>query len=635
MNIANKKWCGLLSVVLCAPAFAQTAVGFDASTPTGVITPLLFGANHRYGLAGSGGSDPTTGITYPALVSQIVDAKISMLRFPGGTMANTYHWANAIGPQAQRQLQVNGNVSVPVPIDSTFGPDEYGNMLDQTGATGDLMLNFATESSKDAAHFVAYMTAPQGSGTVDGVDWAALRASNGHTAPYNVSYAEVGNEYYYTAQQYWITGTPVTINASCSPNPLPCLYTYGGSTSFTSQAAVQLDNWQSSASNSTGAAGQSFYARYSPVVSGSQTVYVKGTAWTPVASLTTAGPSDHVYVFNNTTGQILFGDGTHGAIPASGSAITVTYVSGPHDGFANFYSAVKAVNPNIKVCTSLNSSAFLQILGSTVPYDCVIDHAYASLPTAATTLDDLFGGAMLTAGGLGSSAGGIRTNINTYAGSNAANIQIILSEYGIDASEPALAPNFMRSLAAAIFDGLALRSFMLNPINGAERHTLIDYTFGAPPVNLGVSNFDNVLIGGPGPQTVETPSALAIKLFAKNSGPTRIKNFVTGNVTRTLTNGSTLNALVPIASKDSNGNAYLIVINEDRETPVTATVEPQNFTHGTTATVETLGSTSITDENNPTSPTTVQLVDQPVAVGTGNFSWTFPAHSITAIHFSN
>ena len=298
MNINKVKWCGILSALLCVPAVAQTIVGFDASTTTGVITPLIYGANHRFGLAGSG--DPMDDWnTYPTLISQIVNTKISMLRFPGGTMANTYHWANAIGPKAQRQMQVNGNISAPVPIDSTFRPDEFGNMLNQTGATGDLMVNFATESSKDAAHFVSYMTAQQGAGTVDGVDWAALRASNGQTAPYNFSYVEVGNEYDGTTEEYWLTGTPVTVNgpATCSSTPVKCLYIYGGSTSFTKQAAVAPSNWQASASVSNGTAGQSFYARYSPVVAASQTVYVNGTAWTPVTSLSSAAPTAQVLYF--------------------------------------------------------------------------------------------------------------------------------------------------------------------------------------------------------------------------------------------------------------------------------------------------------------------------------------------------
>ena len=173
---------------------------------------------------------------------------------------------------------------------------------------------------------------------------------------------------------------------------------------------------------------------------------------------------------------------------------------------------------------------------------------------------------------------------------------------------------------------------MLDGVSAAERHALVDYTFSAPPIDLGVSNFDNVLFGGPGPTTVETPSALAIQLFATNSGPTRIKNFVTGSPTRTMPDGSGQPALVAVASLDNSGNAYLIVINQDPDNLLL--LRPKNRRTSPVAGLrpwKRSNSTSITDENNPTSPTTVQLVSQSASVGTGNFSWTFPAHSITAI----
>ena len=256
---------------------------------------------------------------------------------------------------------------------------------------------------------------------------------------------EVGNEYDGTTEEYWLTGTPVTVNgpATCSSTPVKCLYIYGGSTSFTKQAAVAPSNWQASASVSNGTAGQSFYARYSPVVAASQTVYVNGTAWYWVMSLSSAAPTAQVYTFNNTTGQIQFGNGINGAIPPSGNTVTVSYQSGPHDGFIQFYNAVKAVNPNLKVCVSMNAPIFLSLMGTTVPYDCVQVHPYVGLPSA-TNLDDFFAQTMHEAAAASNTVTAVRSSINTYAGSNASNIQIVLSEWGINANEPTIAPYFQR-----------------------------------------------------------------------------------------------------------------------------------------------------------------------------------------------
>ncbi|MBR8302432.1 hypothetical protein KDW49_17130 [Burkholderia dolosa] len=632
MHVRRTTLAALVGLLGCVGASAQTVVTFNAAAQTGTVHRGVFGANHRYGVYGSGSADPTTGITYPTLVSQIGDAGITMLRFPGGTMANTYHWYNAIGPQSQRKTQVNGNVNAAVPLDSTFGPDEFGNLLDRTGAVGNLMVNFATESAADAAHFVAYMTAPQGAGVVDGVDWAAMHAANGHVAPYNIAYVEVGNEMSLGNQTYWMTGTPVTINAACSSNKVPCLYAFGGTTSFTKQPVVAPDNWQSSASVSTGAPNQSFYVSYKPAVPGSQTIYVGSTAWTPVASLSSAGPTDQVYTFNPATGQITFGDGAKGAIPPSGSKITATYQSGPHDGFTAYYAAIKAVNPSVKVCAS---TAAPNVLGTANPFDCVVMHQYAPTLSSPTDIDEYFGERMLQVSALGGQVQSMRQTINSVLGTTQGpKVDILISEYGIQDPQPSYAPNFLRSMGAAIFEGLTLQAWMNHDIRAAERHALTDYTFGTPPVNTGVSLPDNVLFGGPGPQTIATPAALAMKMFTHFSGTTLVSSSTTNNPVRTLTSGQTLKALVPIASVDASGNGYLIVVNQDPETPVTATVQPQNLPHGASATVETLASTSITSDNTPSAPYTVQLADQVANVGTSTFQWTFPAHSITAFRFT-
>jgi alpha-N-arabinofuranosidase len=632
MKIRKLALCGCLATATGAFAQTQPVISFDANAASpGTVYPNLFGANHRYGVNASGSADPTTGLTYSTLVSQIQDTGITMLRFPGGTMANTYRWSNAIGPQAQRKNQVNGSQAYPIPLQSTFGPDEFGNLLDQTGAVGNLVVNFATSTASDAAHFVAYMTAPQGSGVVDGVDWAALRATNGHPAPYDIKYVEVGNEMDVGGEYYWMGGTPVTIDSSCSSNKVPCLYSFGGATSFSNQQAVALDSWQSSAALSTGAQNQTFYTMYPPVVPNSQTIFVAGAAWTATASLSTAGPSDQVYSFNPVSGAITFGDGAHGAIPPSGSKIAQTYQSGVHDSFNAYYTAIKVANSAVKVCAS---TGVPNVLGSTNPYDCAVMHEYANTPTTTTNIDDFFGESMLGMSQLGYNVKQMRTNINNTAGSNAPNIDILISEYGMNGASPSFAPHFLRSMGEAVFQGLALTAWMNDSVPGAERHCLTDYTFSASPVNTGVSYPDNVLFGGPGPQTIATPSALAMKLFKNYSGPTLMKSQVTNNPTRTLTSGHVLSSLVPIASRDAAGNSYLIVTNEDPENAVTATVQPTNVTYSSTATVETLASLSITDENSPTAPTTVQLVDQAANVGSSSFQWTFPAHSITAIHFS-
>jgi hypothetical protein len=63
-------------------------------------------------------------------------------------------------------------------------------------------------------------------------------------------------------------------------------------------------------------------------VAGMVTVTVDDHESSLVSSLRDAGSSDAVYVLNQETGSIRFGDGVHGARPRVGSTITVRYSRG-------------------------------------------------------------------------------------------------------------------------------------------------------------------------------------------------------------------------------------------------------------------------------------------------------------------
>ena len=57
-------------------------------------------------------------------------------------------------------------------------------------------------------------------------------------------------------------------------------------------------------------------------------VLVDGQPWTKVSSLADAGPDDHVFLVDVTTGMVVFGDGRHGKRPPVGAEITTTYRTG-------------------------------------------------------------------------------------------------------------------------------------------------------------------------------------------------------------------------------------------------------------------------------------------------------------------
>lgn len=72
---------------------------------------------------------------------------------------------------------------------------------------------------------------------------------------------------------------------------------------------------------STGLPNQTFQLTNQPVLDATLELQIDSGAgfedWTPVQDFFGAGPNDRVYVLDRTTGQVRFGDGTHGAIPVA------------------------------------------------------------------------------------------------------------------------------------------------------------------------------------------------------------------------------------------------------------------------------------------------------------------------------
>jgi alpha-L-arabinofuranosidase len=635
---------------LAAQNEAKPLIVLHADSVAGIVSPLIFGANYRWAADATGSADPESGMTYPLTVEQIKDVGISLIRYPAGALANVFQWQRAVGPRARRGQQVSGLVTYPAPLDSGFGPDEFGDLLDKTGAVGILVINFATASAADAANFVAYMSAPIGSALVNGVDWASRRAANRHPKPYKIAYVDIGNEYEPAVQapidqNYWIKGEPTSINAACAADKISCLYAFGGSTRFEHQPAVQLTDWREPASVSSGEPRQTLYARYAPVATGSETVWVEGVAWQGLSDLAAAAADAKVYRINYQSAAISFGDGVHGAIPPKGSSVTVSYTSGPHEGFVDFYRAIKAVNPSIKVCASIHDESFIRIMGAQHVYDCIQQHPYAiGNPEAHALsggLDDFFVHMASRTIGVGAEVQLTQQLVKKYAGANAAKVEMVLSEYGQAGTFPAFAPHFARSEGDAVLNALCLREWVLAGVAAAARTSLTDYTFKPIPAALAAVQFsdaesarDFALFAGPGPDTIVTPPALAIKLLRQHTGNTLLASSIEGNPKLSSSKGDAIDALQTYATRDALGNAFLVVINVDPKHDIKATVRADAASFGPTVAVATLASRDLNDENNPKSPQFVSIVETNAVADSGTIDLSFPKHSVTGIKLS-
>ena len=445
----------------------------------GQVSRYLFGANLLWADDAEGAFDAADGSFYPGFVRILHNLDVTALRYPGGTTSDNFNWELAIGPQTDRGanepygMQAAQLSKICCVLDgpqrSIVGPDEFGRLLDQTGAVGTITVNFATGTAREAADFVAYMTAPPSVHPSSNPDepsyWAALRAKNGHPAPYDVPYWEVGNEQVFPGQYGWRSGRLVNLGrhrAPCPPHEVAtCLYAFGGTTSFSGQRVGALADEMPSASYSTGAPDQRFYVYFPPVVPGSAEVYVGGRRWDEVDKLATAGPRARVYNLDASTGMVEFGDGTHGEVPPAGAEITASYQSGPHGGFVQFYQAMKRMNPEVSVCESEETDvAFLQVMGKKYPYDCVELHEYARPAAFAAPLLEYEEGLMASPASQGAQLARLQSQIRRYSGRN---VPVLITEYGqLVAPVPTTDPDFNLSLDVTVQGGCAVERAMVH-----------------------------------------------------------------------------------------------------------------------------------------------------------------------------
>ena len=124
-----------------------------------------------------------------------------IVRFPGGTVTNIYHWQDHIGPVNERKK--GNNLIWDGRMCHEFGTAEFVKYCREIGAEPMICINISSGSLQEAADWVEYCN-----GTGD-TYYANLRRSHGYEEPFNVKYWEIGNENYcepdlggFTAESY-------------------------------------------------------------------------------------------------------------------------------------------------------------------------------------------------------------------------------------------------------------------------------------------------------------------------------------------------------------------------------------------------------------------------------------------------
>lgn len=612
-----------------ADTTAVPTITVDTNNKVGAVSPQLFGANHRFMKNGYGMFDPDTSQVRPDFMNAYSDVSLQNFRYPGGA-GNLFWWQRAVGngngtnPDSGL-AQVTGTMlnlySEPV----NFNLDQALKFAEDAGSSLNYMYNMGNGNPTDAANLVHYLN-----GTDSNNPYVALRIANGHADPYNVKYFELGNEMYLTYQRHWMAGIPAGTSYQS-------YYVNGGNVSFTKQPVVLNTDWSSlkNSYKSTGVPGQEVYAAYGPVTENTDTVFVNGTAWTRVDSFDGSGPTSQVYKMDNASGLITFGDGTHGQVPPSGNTITVSY-SAYHYGYKDFITAMKAVDPSITVLSCLDDAATIAAFGNAgVHYDGVAMHPYTQSMPGNMELNDYYGYLMKSANGNISSVSGMLNKLRSDPLSQG---EVYVSEYGLFISTtPKDNPNFVTSLGNALYLGKEALSFMQMGLKVTSKHSLIEDWSGSKPQQALFAN--NFVEGAGSSNFTQSVSAQMYKILTHMTGTNLLAHpVITSMPAYTYTYNAqtyTNNALDVAATTTDDGDVYLVVINEDPENDYTTNVNMQNYTPDANAAVWTLGENSTVGQYNVEGePLSVTVQTSSAHISGSSFSYTFPAHTMTAIHMT-
>lgn len=113
----------------------------------------------------------------------------SFIRWPGGNVAQDYHWQWGVGPRDQRPVWINASWRDELEP-SDFGTDEFIHLARRVGAEPSITVNVEGRgaTAEEAAAWVEYCNGSPAS------KYGAIRATNGDSEPFHVKFWEIGNE---------------------------------------------------------------------------------------------------------------------------------------------------------------------------------------------------------------------------------------------------------------------------------------------------------------------------------------------------------------------------------------------------------------------------------------------------------
>jgi alpha-L-arabinofuranosidase len=234
-TIIKGRLIGLLT--FCSTlGFSQTATTTVDTTSTLMPNPkLLLGITYdcRSSLSDNSGNNlgfhNTDGTFNPLVDAVFNNFPMTTLRYPANGIMQGFEWKKSIGPIGSRTPQQIFSQPYPAQV-LEFGFDEFMAMTAARGVLPkdvqimlpiyDTAITYSQPTqnkaaipypAQNAADWVEYANCPDTANWGGGIAWGAIRAANGHPAPYGIELWNLGNEPY-TPNEYGSMGVNNYIN---------------------------------------------------------------------------------------------------------------------------------------------------------------------------------------------------------------------------------------------------------------------------------------------------------------------------------------------------------------------------------------------------------------------------------------
>lgn len=124
------------------------------------------------------------------IIDKIREARIPLIRWPGGCFAEIYDWRDGIGPIEDRPTRISWWTYKDGRYEPNLvGTDEFLDFCALCDAKAYIAANITSTTPLVIRDWIDYCNSPRGTTTM-----AKLREKNGHAEPYNVKLWGVGNE---------------------------------------------------------------------------------------------------------------------------------------------------------------------------------------------------------------------------------------------------------------------------------------------------------------------------------------------------------------------------------------------------------------------------------------------------------